>query len=1043
MKHNVKGFLALGLSVAMVMSPAAVQAAPEGQAQTLQVQENQEPEPAAQSAAAEEESSAGENQKQEDAAPSGGQGAGESTEESGQKTEENAGQETDGTEPKEDGTEGEDQSGDNAEKSGPEGEEEGTDSEESGQAVGAAAADDSAALNQNVGLQNKNENIAALSVDIDGNTYDDGNYSLEIESSYKMFKIIESRAEVKGDRMMVTIRTSSGNYPYLYIGHKEDEVKEPVIAGTPNEEDGYNFTFEVPASAMGTQLSVVPGKALDNWYTGKDVTLTLPAVLEKEPEVSPEPTPEPTPEPGEETGSLEDGSYQTGVESSSGMFKVVDCVLTSKGGLMSAVITLSGTGYDKLYMGTAVDAEKALESEYISYVTDSEGRYTFTVPVEALDTGIAVAAHSVKKDLWYDRTLTFQSEGMDKIEEETCGLEDGTYQTNVESSASMFKVVDCVLTSKGGQMSAVITLSGTGYDKLYMGTAADAEKASESEYISYVTDSEGRYTFTVPVAALDTGIAVAAHSVKKDLWYDRTLTFQSEGMEKIEDLTDPDPGTDPENPGGDTQEPGDNPGTTPGGNTGTETKPGNDGKPDTESSYTSDLSGSTGAVNNSTTLADGVYTPDSFSWSGGSGRVGISCNKVTITGGQAYATLVFSSSSYQYVKANGNIYYGTQSGDTSVFVIPVALNRNNQIIGMTTRMSAAHEITYSIYVYLAAAAGNGSAGNGTSVIGAGQESSQTLDETAPEIIGLEYESETELEHAEYFKIYHYSQDVTLLEIDLTRDTGREDLEEEQETETDAEDTAGGEADAEETAAGNTADGEESSEKRIDPSEVYKGNVVKYLIVPEDVEIPAGLEKEVVIVQLPADKVYAASNDILEQLEELELLDNVAVVGCEQEDCAIEAVAEAMEDEEIIYGGSWDEPDYRELVKSECNLALLPGEVLPQKDDKETDQEKDGKTAEKTAAKKEDSKEAAADAAADEEEELTLEEQEERLAEIMERCATLGIPLVIDRSADEETELGRYEWLKVYGVLFGCEEETDALYQAAVEAAEQAQSDGVK
>ena len=925
MKHNVKGFLALGLSVAMVMSPAAVQAAPEGQAQTLQVQENQEPEPAAQSAAAEEESSAGENQKQEDAAPSGGQGAGESTEESGQKTEENAGQETDGTEPKEDGTEGEDQSGDNAEKSGPEGEEEGTDSEESGQAVGAAAADDSAALNQNVGLQNKNENIAALSVDIDGNTYDDGNYSLEIESSYKMFKIIESRAEVKGDRMMVTIRTSSGNYPYLYIGHKEDEVKEPVIAGTPNEEDGYNFTFEVPASAMGTQLSVVPGKALDNWYTGKDVTLTLPAVLEKEPEVSPEPTPEPTPEPGEETGSLEDGSYQTGVESSSGMFKVVDCVLTSK----------------------------------------------------------------------------------------------------------------------GGQMSAVITLSGTGYDKLYMGTAADAEKASESEYISYVTDSEGRYTFTVPVAALDTGIAVAAHSVKKDLWYDRTLTFQSEGMEKIEDLTDPDPGTDPENPGGDTQEPGDNPGTTPGGNTGTETKPGNDGKPDTESSYTSDLSGSTGAVNNSTTLADGVYTPDSFSWSGGSGRVGISCNKVTITGGQAYATLVFSSSSYQYVKANGNIYYGTQSGDTSVFVIPVALNRNNQIIGMTTRMSAAHEITYSIYVYLAAAAGNGSAGNGTSVIGAGQESSQTLDETAPEIIGLEYESETELEHAEYFKIYHYSQDVTLLEIDLTRDTGREDLEEEQETETDAEDTAGGEADAEETAAGNTADGEESSEKRIDPSEVYKGNVVKYLIVPEDVEIPAGLEKEVVIVQLPADKVYAASNDILEQLEELELLDNVAVVGCEQEDCAIEAVAEAMEDEEIIYGGSWDEPDYRELVKSECNLALLPGEVLPQKDDKETDQEKDGKTAEKTAAKKEDSKEAAADAAADEEEELTLEEQEERLAEIMERCATLGIPLVIDRSADEETELGRYEWLKVYGVLFGCEEETDALYQAAVEAAEQAQSDSVK
>lgn len=62
---------------------------------------------------------------------------------------------------------------------------------------------------------------------------------------------------------------------------------------------------------------------------------------------------------------------------------------------------------------------------------------------------------------------------------------------------------------------------------------------------------------------------------------------------------------------------------------------------------------------------------------------------------------------------------------------------------------------------------------------------------------------------------------------------------------------------------------------------------------------------------------------------------------------------------------------------------------------------------------------------------------------MERCATLGIPLVIDRSADEETDLARYEWLKVYGVLFGCEEKTDALYQAAVEAAEQAQSDSTR
>ena len=103
-------------------------------------------------------------------------------------------------------------------------------------------------------------------------------------------------------------------------------------------------------------------------------------------------------------------------------------------------------------------------------------------------------------------------------------------------------------------------------------------------------------------------------------------------------------------------------------------------------------------------LADGVYTPDKFSWSGGTGKVSISCTKITVTGGQAYATIVFSSGSYGYVKANGNTYYPTTTGSTSTFVIPVELNKNNTIIGMTTKMSTAHEISYSIFIYLSAAA---------------------------------------------------------------------------------------------------------------------------------------------------------------------------------------------------------------------------------------------------------------------------------------------------------------------------------------------------
>lgn len=82
---------------------------------------------------------------------------------------------------------------------------------------------------------------------------------------------------------------------------------------------------------------------------------------------------------------------------------------------------------------------------------------------------------------------------------------------------------------------------------------------------------------------------------------------------------------------------------------------------------------------------------------------------------------------------------------------------------MTTKMSTAHEISYSIFIYLSAAA----KADGTTVSGETNLSADTLDDKAPEIMGLSYQSETKVEHAEYFKIYHYDQGITLLEI-MTR-----------------------------------------------------------------------------------------------------------------------------------------------------------------------------------------------------------------------------------------------------------------------------------
>lgn len=73
---------------------------------------------------------------------------------------------------------------------------------------------------------------------------------------------------------------------------------------------------------------------------------------------------------------------------------------------------------------------------------------------------------------------------------------------------------------------------------------ADAEKADRKSWVPYVVDANGKYTYTIPVEALDKEIAVASHSIKKNQWYARTLTFKYDTLQKISD----DSNTNPSNP---------------------------------------------------------------------------------------------------------------------------------------------------------------------------------------------------------------------------------------------------------------------------------------------------------------------------------------------------------------------------------------------------------------------------------------------------------------------------------------------------------------
>lgn len=801
-----------------------------------------------------------------------------------------------------------------------------------------------------------------------------------VESNFKMFSVANSSVRVVDNQLEVTLTTASANYGVIYFGKKEavsnengtvDEDK--VVKGT-KKDSGYEFVFKCPIEEAGQKISFVPGNKNESgytWYIGKDCFLTIPQPTENGKDDTENPgqggiSGENKPgtgsgedqKPGNENKNvLDTGKYVVDVSCAESMFRVVKCVLTSVGGKMQAEITLSGTGYDYLYVGTAQDAEKASKDQLISHKETVEGKYVFTVPVESMDTGISFAAHAFKSKKWYDCTLTFKTEGMSKYVQ----VSDGSYKVNVTSSSSMFKVTNCVLTSKDGNMTAKLTLSGTGYDYLYVGTSAEAALADKSQWIPYVEDENGMYTYTIPVSLLDTGISVAAFSNKRKLWYDRTLTFFSAGMKNLNNSNSTNGDNGNTNQGNNTsQNTNSGTGITSGGT-------GTNQTPDKESKYEADLNGGTARVNSATTLTDGVYTPDKFSWSGGTGKVSISCTKITVTGGQAYATIVFSSGSYGYVKANGNTYYPTATGSTSTFVIPVELNKNNTIIGMTTKMSTAHEISYSIFIYLSAAA----KADGTTVSGETNLSVDTLDEKAPEIMGLSYQSETKVEHAEYFKIYHYEQGITLLEIDQRK--------------------------AEDTKETKTKDTKEDTDSGLTPAQeeqlaLYKAKIARYLIVPEDAEIPAGLDKEMIVIQKPKKSAYVGSEEVLEILDKLNATDHITSVGVKQKNCKVESIAKAMKEKKITYAGTYKKPENKKLMKSKCDLAILSNKILP--DEKN-------------------------------EKKMSVEDQQKRYEELAEKFVLLDIPMIVDRSADEEKDDAKEEWSKVYEAIFAQTDSADS------------------
>ena len=170
----------------------------------------------------------------------------------------------------------------------------------------------------------------------------------------------------------------------------------------------------------------------------------------------------------------------------------------------------------------------------------------------------------------------------------------------------------------------------------------------------------------------------------------------------------------------------------------------------------------------------------------------------------------------------------------------------------------------------------------------------------------------------------------------------------------------------------------SASRADSQAELYKGKVVKYLIVPKDVEIPAGLDKETIVIQLPVGSIYSGSEEIRKVIETLKQKE---LITCQPE--------EDKDNEEIAAAGNYDKLKVKTLVKKKVDLAILPSEILKDKKEKEI------------------------------------------FKDLGEDMANLDIALIVDRSKEEETDEAKAEWLKVYGILLGCEEDAEQAYQEAI------------
>ena len=227
--------------------------------------------------------------------------------------------------------------------------------------------------------------------------------------------------------------------------------------------------------------------------------------------------------------ALPDGVYTADFETDSSMFHTSEAcngkgTLTVKDGQMTFHVSLASKKIVNLYLGSAADAD-ANKADWLLPTTDTvtysdgttEEVYGYDIPLTAVDEDFALAILGTKGK-WYDHTVSVRN-AEPKAEEAAETPADGEYSVNVvlEGGSGRASVDSpAALTVADGRMTAAIVWSSPNYDYMIV----DGEK-----YLP--TNTEGKSTFEIPVAALGTPLSVVADTVAMSTPHEieYTLTF--------------------------------------------------------------------------------------------------------------------------------------------------------------------------------------------------------------------------------------------------------------------------------------------------------------------------------------------------------------------------------------------------------------------------------------------------------------------------------------------------------------------------------------